>query len=91
MDLGKIIIINRMIMELIESKYLSPIPVGYTEPDRRYHQQLDQDIKNAIAMLGSEAPMSGQIAKYNTEIHGIVERLEKGGSHKNRRSPSQVH
>lgn len=82
MDLAKTIILNRMVMALIKSKYTGSEMVGFTAPDRRYYQQLDRENELAIRILGRKAPTALKVDIYTTRVRNIVAELENNGDHR---------
>lgn len=51
MDFRMTIETNKEIMRLIESKYPSDFPTGYSGPDYTYYKRLERDVEDAERQL----------------------------------------
>ena len=90
MDFNKTIIINRLIMALIESKYQGLGPGVFTPPDERYYLQLEYDTEGAELMLGDKAPSTKWIKGFIEHCHTMIEARTAKGDNENRRSTKKV-
>lgn len=90
MDFNKALIINRLIMALLESKYPDVGPGCFTPPDERYYRQLSLATKMAEAVLGNEAPSTEWIKGFIKHCYDMIEARTAKSKNENRRSTKKV-